>query len=243
MPLVFDSNTISENGDNVIFNGTSVTQVVVDGTSVWNKYVGSPSPLIVVQSGTLVAGIDFPAGKPINLCMVGAGGKGAFTSSTPNPDATMEGGRAGEVVTKTLPSFDYGTNVVAEIYVFEGTEGDGTYLSDQPTKFGSEIALGGAEGAVLSIQVVGWTGDITSCGGTGLTPATVKWTWNSGSYEVQAQGGDSSGFSDGGTPNIDGVNSSGGVGSGGSGFTRNSGSPYNGFTGDGGRGEIRLSWS
>jgi len=181
-----------------------------------------PSPLVIEQSGTFIAGIDFPADKTLTVCMVGGGGSGRA-----NSNGAGSGGYAGEVVSTniTVPN---GEVVTATIGLGGPACQEPLNHGGTPTRFGSYVTAAGGAGE----GYYGYGEEVTTCGGTGHDGYS-----NCGST---SGGGQSSGFSDGGMANCTGGSAgAGGAGSGGGGTGHSFISSY---SGGGGRGKIIISW-
>ena len=208
-----------------------------------NGYNGPASPRTFTASTTLTAGVDFPAGHTITVCMVGAAGSGGVTSSY----GKNGGGSAGTVVSTTTSAI-YGASVGVTIGA-GGTArfGDTTRagLAGGGSAFNGISAPGGAGGTVLPGDGAtgsapihsGNGGGKTTCGGSG-----VDGVLQSSHAHVTGWGGESSGFGNGGFGRVNltaGDAGSGGVGSGGGGVADGLSARSSGA---GGRGEVRISW-
>lgn len=181
------------------------------------------------SSGTFTIPIGYTS---VTVCMVGGGGGGS------QGGYHKAGGYAGTINNQVV----LGTSGQT-ISVTVGSGGAGARGTDNNSRagsagsasvFGSVTASGGGGGSASNSANQPYYGhgvSRTTCGGTGTDGSQSNvggWT---------ASGGQSSGFGNGGNGNrVDyGTAGSGGVGSGGGGARH--------YAGDGGRGEVRVSWS
>jgi len=117
----------------VTVNGSQdVQKVTANGTVVWERYDGPPSPVIITSSGTYVAGTDFPANKDITVECLGGGGSGGYAQFS-NGGA---GGYASNLVTDTI-SISNGTTVSATIGGGGSSGGGGTSTFDSVSSPGA----------------------------------------------------------------------------------------------------------
>jgi hypothetical protein len=211
-------------------NGNSVNTLKVNGEVVWEAYSGPPSPVIITESGTYVAGVDFPANTEITICMVGGGGSGAAGGVGQGAGGGYSGG-----VINTTRTYTRGESIEAVIGSGGSRVGPTSNGSrGGTTSFGDIEASGGAGGTANGTGYPGGGGERNTCGGTGNDGAKEQYGF------VWGYGGQSSGFSNGGKGSHTIYNANGGgVGSGGGGLANGLVGYY---SGSGGRGEIRLSW-
>lgn len=166
----------------------------------------------------------------IKLCMIGGGGGGAFSMTSHNLDAG--GGWSGQVISRNLsvkPNSKYKITIGQG-----GLGGRGGYTvptaghAGTNTSFGTIIAVGGKGGELKK----DWCG----FGGNGESRSGCWGTTRNGYMNDAGSGyywGGQAGFGNGG----DTYGGKGGIGAGG-------GAGINGVNGgDGGRGEVRVSWS
>ena len=239
MPLVFNGTTIPEVGGSVVFNGTAVNVVNFNGTIIWRRYTGPNSPITITANRTLVAGIDFPAGINVTVCMVGGGGSGAMGEA--NRAWSAGGGHAGTVVNQTI-NRAYNTSLPAVI----GSGGAGRNGIGLPghagtaSTFAGLTAGGGAAGVPTSVVTVsafnGAGASRTTCLGTN-TDGTRTQNPSNGYW---LSGGQSSGIGKGGNAVYQANAQAGGVGAGGGGSAMAPGWTH--ISGAGGIGRIVLSW-
>lgn len=225
----------------VIVDNKSVNAVVLNGHLVWIKF-DTPSPVEIEGDGDLEAGIDFPAGVPLKICVVGGGGSGASSYDIGHESG---GGFAGEttLVEKTFPLGEIVSVVIGKggaprlmLHGLPGTE----------TKFGSYATSAGGGGGIIGFVDLG----NATYKGLGEYKASIC---GDGTYDGQESktdviynrigyGGEASGVGDGGKGETDYLVPAGsGIhGSGGGGHSRTS--TLVETSGAGGDGVIKISW-
>ncbi len=228
MAIVVDGVTIQE-CKGVSTDNVNTTTVRADTTTVYTESCCTPGSASWTAIGTHEWIV--PQGvTSVELCMIGAGGSGGSVSD----DAISRwagGGHGGAEITQTV-------NVTPgeTITVVVGKGGDGvTYDQDgkpgTDSKFGTIIASGG-EGGIINLA-----GTPVHYGGNGGSRNTCIGTFYDGIYELSGgneywggQAGWSNGTSGGAIHNA-------GTGAG-------TGANYSpSYTGNGGRGEVRISWN
>jgi hypothetical protein len=249
MALVINGITF-EDGDEVYINGIKPKNILVNGQEVWRDYAGPPSPVDITTSGTYKAGIDFPAGIPLTICLVGGGGSGAMVARWSDcSDQSAGGGYAGEVKTSNV-TLSHGETV--EITIGSG----GTGVTDDyesglngnsgtSTSFGTYVtASGGAGGTyrenTLDANFRGNGETVTTCFGNATNGIKEESCFES----YIAYGGESSGYSNGGNGSVSSSveGGDGGLGSGGGGVSVSKSASQPPKSGDGGNGLVRISW-
>ena len=242
MSLYVNGTMLSDTIDAVNVDGVNVTGVVCNGVTAWSKYAGPASPIIVTASTTMVAGIHFPAGKTITLCMCGGGGSGG--KYYPDPDtherAGSGGSRGATQSNINVGSFTSGANVVVTI----GAGGAGRSSGSVYTGNAGGVTKFGQSGDAWYTTASGGAGGTSGGNASYLSPCTNT-TFNGGGYLSgyfsvgRSYGGNGGTFGNGGSPTRQGNAGAGGVGAGGGG----TGSFADAHaSGAGGRGQIVISW-
>ena len=178
----------------------------------------------------------------VSLCMVGGGGGGAhYARAWLAYSKYAGGGYAGQEVNTTV-SVNPGTTYTITV----GTGGKGIWYHESSanggngtySKFGSVTANGGA-GGKLGGGYQGNGGSRSGCAGTRYDGKNKSITTGLGATWT-AWGGQASSFGNGGIGKLqDDYYQNGGTGAGGGGTIQSDAT----FSGDGGRGEVRISWS
>ena len=247
MGLHFNGTEIPEDGK-VIFNGTECEKVVMNGTTVWEaySYIGPSSPVTISSSSNLVAGVDFPYGKELTICMCGGGGSGGVGKAVEGNKAG--GGHRGQVLSNQKVTL--AKNEVVAITI--GSGGAKVYCvgctkngrAGGATKFGIHFtANGGAGGNGTTGSHLGTGGDYNSpCAGTYHDGDYVRYDIGSTVAKyIYAYGGEAGAFGHGGNARAYNDAYAGGIGAGGGGVTHSGGGGEE--SGAGGRGQIVISWS
>ena len=223
--------TSSVNGENTYYvqavNSVGGTNSNSDTAVVWTSPVSSPR--IVTATATLTAGIHFPSGVQVSLCLIGGGGGGAQSG-----DAFWGngGGRGGIDVTGGY-TLDFNEQVICTVGAGGARQtGNGAGGAGGASSFGTyRVANGGAGGTVRSGSSAVYNGNggtRTTCAGSATHGTQTSW---------EGAGGEA-GFGNGGNGAIGAaIAGVGGVGAGGGGIARSTWG-----SGPGGRGEIRISW-
>ena len=228
MSFYVNGTMLSDTIDAVNVNGVNVTGVVCNGVTVWSRYAGPTSPIVVTASTTMVAGIHFPANTDITVCVAGGGGGGCTADGAWQ---NASGGRGSSQATSLL-NIPTSENVIVSI----GSGGSGTIVryacggSGANSSFGSYLtSIGGGGGGHT-----GNGGARVTCGGTHYDGA--KYYNNATAY-----GGQAGLFGNGGVGGQRGGPhaASGGKGAGGGACIHAHGwNP----SGAGGAGQIVISW-
>ena len=226
MALYFNGTLVGSG--NFQFNGVTPDKVYFNGIEVWQNQ-SPPGSQTFTSSGTFTV----PQGySVVTICMVGGGGGGAQGTYH------KHGGHAGAVVSQTV-AVTTGQNITVTI----GTGGNGPKSNDNNSRaggagtassFGAISASGGGGGSSSNSAnqpYYGHGAQRVTCGGTNVDGNRSQ----VGSWS--ASGGQSSGFGKGGNGTRYDYHwaENGGVGSGGGGARH--------YAGNGGRGEVRVSWS
>lgn len=238
-----------ETCDAVMVNGTPAGSVVVNGTVVWTRSCCQPGSATFNVPGNYswIAPTDVYS---VELCAIGGGGAGGNVEDNPGANPlSAGGGYAGTEYHKTdqavSPGYTYGVTVGAGgIGRDQGGVGGHTGQPGEASKFGGITIGGGAGGkGMFSTSYQPYDGNgatvPSGCGGSGHRDG---YRADSG---YRGSGGQGSSFGNGGDGewcNINGCAAhNGGVGAGGGGLVT-----INEFVvaeaGDGGRGEVRVSW-
>lgn len=212
-------------GSSSIFvDGQSIDTLIENGFVVWSKYEGGDSPLIITESTTLTAGVDFPISVPVRICMCGGGGGGQLAHI-----GQAFGGQAGEEVSQEvfMPP--------GEIEVVIGTGGPiriipGLGYNGTETMFGSLIAYGGRGGAQEASQYPGVGGTRESC--------SDIITHDGSAYAGSVYGGQAGVFGNGSNGSYF-IGTTAGIGGGGGAVSNYA---PGAASGAGGRGQVKLSW-
>ena len=222
----------------VVMNGTTMTKIVANGTTVFEKYSGPPSPVYVRSSKTLVAGTDFPAGT-VRVLIVGAGGSGSRSKYGGKDDG---GGYAGSCY-DTTSYHTSGTSVKITVGAGgsasgKGIDGDVQGNDGGGSSFGDKSVSGGSGGTYNSSNYAGNGGTRTVCG-VDYKDGTCCTT------DGNAYGGQAGRLGDGGAGvNIQDNDESGKPGglSAGGGSATSSNKDYNQTSGAGGNGLVVIRW-
>ncbi len=239
--ILFGSTAI----DDAKLGSIQVEKVYLGSAEVWN-YQDPPGSIVYDTPGTYT--FTVPRGyTEVTVCMVGGGGSGSTCDEGGcNSTGGAGGGYAGEEYSDTVS-----VTPGEEITVVVGAGGDGVRPNNDhfvygkaggDSSFGTITASGGARGGPS-----GYHGDYgagpSGCGGGGYRDGDM-YVDNSNNHDFDCWGGQASSFGNGGRAGSDTYDKDpqdGGVGAGGGGFT-SSGSIPNYYTGNGGRGEVRISW-
>jgi len=197
-----------------------------------SSFVGAPSPLMISSNGDYTAGVDFPAGADITVCLVGGGGSGSIRQ---NNDGMTGGGFRGEPVSAVV-NIPLNEIVSAVIGNGGGSNCTGDHSNGYAgggSNFGSYAsALGGAGGINHGAYDGQGAPYVSPCNGV---------TYYDGSITSgNGRGGQAGGFGNGGNGNNGDGGYNGSGGGGGGGVTDSYGGGE--CSGAGGKGQIMISW-
>ena len=219
---------------NLSLLGQSIVSLKLNGEVVWQKYNGTPSPVLVTEDTILVAGTDFPANVDVTVCMCGGGGGGSCSIANVN---LVGGGFQGQILANQTVNVPDGEAVAVTIGVGGGSVNGGDYngLDGTETTFGNYLTANGGLGGVTN-DIIGYDG----LGAEFVSPCD-NIAYNDGTSTGSAnRGGQAGAFGDGGNGAHYDPAGAGGIGAGGGGVSRSNGGGEP--SGNGGRGQLIVSW-